>query len=293
MPLPTLAPYNATMHAVVGLTETLNANCVPYQQIWVRRCCARAGGHRRSGQFGDTRAAGAASTPDGAGGDAAWRDQPRGRGQAAHRRRRGRTGACHRRSRHRRSGAPAGRRAAGRSGLEQCGGAVGVDLDLGARDVLAHGGFGLRGSGSPRARVRRRACARQGRPSAACPSRLNGVVHDSTVPTPDHSTTAARVGSRSTADCTSSQRNSCVGGSVPYTPKLCLVRYPPLAVMRPALAGVGDQPLGHRGDRVRDVVVPRAAREGQAAGDRQRAVGSPSGSPSSLAATCTADGKHE
>ena len=25
MPLPTLAPYNATMHAVVGLTETLNA----------------------------------------------------------------------------------------------------------------------------------------------------------------------------------------------------------------------------------------------------------------------------
>ena len=37
MPLPTLAPYNATMHAVVGLTETLNAE--------LRSVSTRFGGH--------------------------------------------------------------------------------------------------------------------------------------------------------------------------------------------------------------------------------------------------------
>ena len=39
-----------------------------------------------------------------------------------------------------------------------------------------------------------------------------------------------------------------------------------------ALAGVADQPFGHRGDRMRDVVVPRAARERQASGDGQRSA---------------------
>ena len=38
-------------------------------------------------------------------------------------------------------------------------------------------------------------------------------------------------------------------------------------------AGVLAQPAGHRGDRVHDVVVPRAAGEGQPAGDGERAVG--------------------
>ncbi len=42
MPLPTLAPYNATMHAVVGLTETLNAELkVCVRAIWARPCCVR------------------------------------------------------------------------------------------------------------------------------------------------------------------------------------------------------------------------------------------------------------
>ena len=36
------------------------------------------------------------------------------------------------------------------------------------------------------------------------------------------------------------------------------------------LTGVGDQSLGHRGDRVRDVVVPRATREGETSGHRKR-----------------------
>jgi len=46
------------------------------------------------------------------------------------------------------------------------------------------------------------------------PSRSNGTVHDSTVPVPSHSTSAVRVGSRSTALWTFSQRNPSAGGTV-------------------------------------------------------------------------------
>ena len=38
----TVAPYNATMHAVVGLTETLNLELRRNQRIWARPCCVRA-----------------------------------------------------------------------------------------------------------------------------------------------------------------------------------------------------------------------------------------------------------
>ncbi len=38
-------------------------------------------------------------------------------------------------------------------------------------------------------------------------------------------------------------------------------------------AGVVAQPTGHRGDRVHHVVVPRSAGEGEATGDRERAIG--------------------
>ena len=115
-----------------------------------------------------------------------------------------------------------------------------------------------------------RVCARPGRPSPAEPVRLNGVVHASTVPTPDHSTTASRVGSRSTSNCTSSQRNSWLGRLRAVHAETVLGQVSAVGGDESALAGIGDQAFGHGGDRVGDVVVPRPACEGQAAGHRQR-----------------------
>ncbi len=47
----------------------------------------------------------------------------------------------------------------------------------------------------------------------------------------------------------------------------------------PARAGLGAQHLGHGGDGVHDVVVPRAAGERQSAGDGERSAGSPPAGP--------------
>ena len=60
------------------------------------------------------------------------------------------------------------------------------------------------------------------------------------------------------------------------------------------VAGVGAQPVRHRRDRMGDVVVPRSARERQAAGHGQAgATGRRWRARAPARAICTADGKHE
>ena len=63
-----------------------------------------------------------------------------------------------------------------------------------------------------------------------------GTVQDSTVPVPSHSTSARRVGSRSTVSWTSSQRNAFAGGCAVHA-EAVFGQVPPLAVMRPCVPG--------------------------------------------------------
>ena len=64
MPLPTLAPYNATMHAVVGLTETLNAELKVCVRPFGRdRAVSGTGGHPAGANSAVLVPPGAAATP--------------------------------------------------------------------------------------------------------------------------------------------------------------------------------------------------------------------------------------
>ena len=63
MPLPTLAPYNATMHAVVGLTETLNAELKAVSdRIGCHRTVPGTGGHSAGANSAALAPRGAATT---------------------------------------------------------------------------------------------------------------------------------------------------------------------------------------------------------------------------------------
>jgi NAD(P)-dependent dehydrogenase (short-subunit alcohol dehydrogenase family) len=69
MPLPTLAPYNATMHAVVGLTETLNAELRSVSTLLgATVLCPGLVDTPLGANSAKLAPAGAAATPDGAGG---------------------------------------------------------------------------------------------------------------------------------------------------------------------------------------------------------------------------------
>ena len=176
--------------------------------------------------------------------------------------------------------------------------AVCVDADLCPGRVAGLADHQCRGTvrvGDRRpVRGHRPGCVPPGTPCRAGRSRSNEAVQVSSVPTPSKSAIARRVGSRSTASWTSSHRKFAGGGSALYTPKAVLGEV--AAVGRDQAAGARglDQFLGHGRDGVHDVVVPRTAREGQAARDRQGPRrGLRSQIPISAAATCTADGKHE
>ena len=151
MALPTLAPYNATMHAVVGLTETLNAELRSVSTLLgATVLCPGLVDTPLGANSARLVPPGAAATPDDAGGMPAGAISPAVVAQAA-------IEAVEADRVHaivgpgtEVGGAAAGGRTAGRSGLEQCRGAVGVDLHLDARDVVANGGFGLRRVGDHR-----------------------------------------------------------------------------------------------------------------------------------------------
>ena len=118
MALPTLAPYAATMHAVVGLTETLNAELRSVSTLLgATVLCPGMVDTPLGANSARLVPPDAAATPADVGGMPAGRDQPRGRGAGRHRSRRGRPGARHRRPRYGRGGAAARGRAAGRPAI--------------------------------------------------------------------------------------------------------------------------------------------------------------------------------
>ena len=62
------------------------------------------------------------------------------------------------------------------------------------------------------------------------------------------------------------------GGVLDQTPMECFVEYHPRPVMTP-IPAIGPEVAGERGDGVAPVVVPRAAREPEAPGERERPGG--------------------